>query len=195
MRRPLPNALACYAMLSLATAPLRAQVTIPNTPAGIALRSWIDAYNSGDSASIATFLRTYQVPAGLRNSFEFRPMTGGFDLLSIEVSESRHIEFILRMRRSPMAGYGALDVVPGNPDRLDSSLELIGSDVSPETLRIDPAARARVIRRVAAVLDSFYVSPEVGRRISDTLRARLGRGVYDRYSKGATLSIRLKADL
>jgi hypothetical protein len=195
MWRRLSSPLACCAALSLASAPLRAQVAIPNTPAGIALRAWIDAYNKGDSASVATFLRSYQVAAGLRNSFEFRPMTGGFDVLSVEVSESQHIEFILRMRRSPMAGYGALDVVPGNPDLLESSLELIGSDASPEALRIDSATRARVVRRVAAVLDSFYVSPDVGRRIRDTLRARLARGVYDRYSKGVTLSIRLKADL
>src|SRR6266702_3399935 len=54
---------------------------------------------------------------------------------------------------------------------------------------------ARVVGRLAALLDSFYVSPEVGKRMSDSLHARLKRGVYDRYTNGATFAIHLRADL
>lgn len=179
--------------LTLAAAPLAAQAAIPDTPAGNALRAWLDAYNRGDSSSMATFLSTYDVGV-ISNTFKFRPMTGGFDLLSVEVSEPRHIEFMIRNRKSPLVGYGALDVSPGNPVRLEGTLQPLGPNVSPESLRIDAAARELVVGRVAGLLDSIYVSPELGRRMSDSLRSRLARGAYDRYPTGPGLSIRLNAD-
>jgi hypothetical protein len=181
--------------LASASAPLRGQTAIPDTPAGDAFRAWLDAYNSGDSARVAAFLRTYQVEPVYRNSFQFRQMTGGFDLLSVEVSEPRHIESLLRFRRGGMVGYGVLDVTPGDPDRVGGGFQPLGPNVSAEALRIDAPTRARAIGRMAALLDSIYVSPELGRRISDSLRARLARGAYDRYANGAGFSIRLNADL
>jgi hypothetical protein len=190
-----PRTLACCITLILAAAPLRAQTAIPNTPAGNALRAWLDAYNSGDSARVQTLFRTYHAEGDFRNAFRFRPMTGGFDLLSVEVSESRHIEFMIRNRKSPLVGYGALDVSPGSPVRVDGTLQPLGPNVSPTALRIDRTGRARVVGRVAALLDTFYVSPEVGKRINDSLRLRLARGAYDRYANGAGLVNRLNAEL
>lgn len=68
-------------------------------------------------------------------------------------------------------------------------------NVSADDIRIDEPTRARVVNRLAALVDSFYVSPDVGTRMSDSLHARLRRGVYDRYSNGASLAIGLRADL
>jgi hypothetical protein len=195
MSRLSPRALAFGVTLSLASAPLPGQTAIPNTPAGSALRAWLDAYDSGDSARVAAFLRTYEVEPPYRDAFQFRQMTGGFDLLSVEVSEPRHIEFLLRFRKVGMVGYGALDVTPGDPSRVGGDLQPLGPNVSAEALRIDAPTRARVVGRAAVLLDSFYVSPDVGRRTSDSLRARLARGAYDRYANGAGFSIRLNADL
>jgi hypothetical protein len=122
-------------------------------------------------------------------------MTGGFDLLSIEVSEPRRVEFYIRNRNGPLVGYGVLDLSPGDPRRIGGTLQPLGPAVSPESLRIDAAARERVVGRMAELLDSIYVSPELGKRMSDSLRARLARGAYDRYPNGPGLSIRLNADL
>jgi hypothetical protein len=194
MSRLSSRALACCITVIIAGEPLGAQVAIPDTPAGNALRAWLDAYNRGDSASVATFLTTYQVGV-LSNAFKFRPMTGGFDLLSVEVSEPQHIEFMIRNLKSPLVGYGALDVSPGNPVRVDGTLQPLGPYVSPTALRIDRASRARVVGRVGELLDTFYVSPEVGKQINDSLRVRLARGAYDRYTNGAGLVNRLNAEL
>ena len=169
-------------------------MAIPETAAGNVLRAWLDAYNKGDSASVAAFLSRYHAP-GLRGAFEFRPRTGGFDLLSIEVSEPLHIEFMIRNRNSPFVSYGALDLTPGDTTRVGSVSQPLGPNVSAGALRIDAAGRARVIDRAAALLDSFYVLPGVGRRMRDSLHARLARGGYDRYLNGAGFSIRLNADL
>ncbi len=190
-----PRSLALCLTLIIAAAPLRSQTAIPNTPAGTALRAWLDAYNSGDSARTATFLRTYQVDFPIRNSFNFRQMSGGFELLSVEVSEPRHVEFIFRHRNGPMVGYGTIDVSPSDPTWIGGTGFPLGPNVTTEALRIDRATRAAVVGRAAAILDSFYFSPAIGKQLGDSLRARLARGAYDRYRNGPGLALRLNADL
>src|SRR6266576_3735894 len=190
-----PLAAAFCAALTVASAPLFGQTPIPNTPAGKVLRAWVDAYNSGDSARVAMFFRTYPVEDALRGAFAFRKMTGGLDVLSVEVSEPRHVEFMTRFRLGPMVGYGALDVSAADTSRVSGYFFPLGMNVSLDDIRIDALTRERVVGRLAALLDSFYVSPEVGKRMSDSLHARLKRGVYDRYTNGATLAIHLRADL
>src|SRR2546422_10192322 len=109
MLRVSPRPLALCALLSLASGVLRGQATIPNTPAGQVLRAWLDAYNSGDSARAAAFLRTYQVDFPYRNSFNFRQMTGGFNPVSVGVSEPRNVELFLPPRQTPpMISFGRL---------------------------------------------------------------------------------------
>ena len=179
----------------IAAAPLFGQTAIPNTPAGRVLRAWVDAYNSGDSARAAMFFRAYTVEDALRGAFAFRKMTGGLDVLSVQVSEPTHVEFMTRFRRGPMVAYGALDVSAADTSRVSGYLFPLGMNVSVDDIRIDAPTRERVVGRLAALLDSFYVSPEVGERMSDSLLARLKRGVYDRYTNGATLAIHLRADL
>lgn len=175
---------------------MHGQTPIPNTPAGRALGAWLDAYNRGDSAGAAAFLRAYEVDFPIRNSFHFRQMTGGWDVVSVEVSEPRHIEFFLRPRNTPaMTGYGMLDVAPGNPTKISGNAFPVGPNVPTEALRIDRATRAAVLGRAAAILDSFYFSPAIGKRLSDTLRARLARGAYDRYRNGPGLALRLNTDV
>lgn len=193
--RVTPLVMACWTALTLVSAPLHGQVSIPDTPAGRALRAWLDAYNSGDSARVATFFPTYAVEDALRGAFTFRKMTGGIDVLSVPVSEPRHVEFMTRFRSGPMVGYGAVDVSSGDTSRLSGYFFPLGMNVSANDIRIDAPNRERVVARLAALLDSFYVSPEVGRRMSDSLHARLRRGVYDRYTNGASLAIHLRADL
>jgi hypothetical protein len=191
-----PRSLAFCLTLTFASAPLRGQATIPNTPAGSALRAWLDAYNSDDSTRVAAFLRTYQVDFPYRNSFNFRQMTGGFDLVRVDVSEPRHVEFFLRPRNTPtMIAYGMLDVAAGNPTSISGNAFPLGPNVPPEALRIDRATRVAVVGRAAAVLDSFYFSPAIGKQLGDSLRARLARGAYDRYRNGPGLALRLNADL
>lgn len=177
---------------------LRAQSlsAVPRTPAGNELLAWLDAYNDGDSSKVADYIREHQPAQVLRGSFAFRPMSGGFDLLGVERSEERHIEFIVRHRRDSMTAYGVLDVSSGEPPRVtDAVLEPLGPAGSVADLRIDASIRARVVKRTAALMDSFYVDSNVARRMADSLRARLARGGYDSYQNGASLAVRLDRDL
>jgi hypothetical protein len=188
--------LVAFAPLSAQTSGRQAAPALPKTPAGDELRAWLDAYNDGDSARIASYIRVHQPAQILRDAFGFRTLTGGFDLLTIERSEPRHIEFTVRNRRDAMVGYGALDVSMGEPPRAtDLVLQPLGEDASVAGLRIGAPDRARIVKRTAALLDTFYVDSSVARRAGDTLRARLKRGAYDAYENGAGLALRLDRDL
>ncbi|HEX6598258.1 MAG TPA: hypothetical protein VF034_02980, partial [Gemmatimonadaceae bacterium] len=169
---------------------------IPATRAGTALRQWLDAFNSGDSTRLAAYFRNYQPTGRAEDELHFREQTGGFDLVSVERSEPRHIEFTVKERKSPMVAYGVFDVAATQPLRVtDRMLQAIGPNATVASVRIDAAARKRIIEGAIAQLDSFYVFPEVAKRMDDTLRARLARGAYDRYDNGITFAARLRDDL
>ena len=136
-----PLAAAFCVALTAASAPLFGQTAIPNTRAGKVPRAWVDAYNSGDSARVAMFFRTYSVEDALRGAFAFRKMTGGLDLLSVQASEPRHVEFMTRFRARPMVGYGALDVSAADTSRVSGYLFPLGMNVFVDDIRIDAPTR------------------------------------------------------
>jgi hypothetical protein len=73
-------------------------------------------------------------------------------------------------------------------------IQALGPNMPVVSLRVDAAARARVVERAAALLDSFYVFPDVAKRMGDSARARLARGAYDGYDSGLTLARHLTDD-
>lgn len=168
---------------------------IPKSPAGDVLRAWFEAFNSGDSVRIGEFLRTNESEVPIENVLRFRRATGGFDLLSIVRSEPRHIEFYVRERSGPTTAVGAVELPASGPRRVDGpNLQALGPDVPLSATRIDAATRARVVNRAAVLLDSFYVFPDVARRMGDTARAHFARGEYDRYDSGIAFARRLNDD-
>jgi len=173
-----------------------AATAIPGTPAGEVLRAWLDAFNSGDSALLVAYRRRYEPDITVSDELGFREQTGGFELLTIERSEPRHLEFTVRERNSPMTGFGVLDVSSAEPPRVKTrNLQAMGPNVSPAALRIDAQARARAVAGAAALLDTFYVFPDVAKRMGDSLRARLARKEYDKYTNGMMFAMRLNDDL
>jgi len=184
------------AQVSAATPPQPVVTAIPKTPAGDALRAWLDAFNSGDTARLGAHYRRFQPEITADDEIGFRDQTGGFDLLSIERSEPRHLEFTVRERKSPMTGYGVLDVSSAEPVRVTTRrLQAMGPNASAAALRIDAVARAHAVAGAAALLDTFYVFPDVARRMGDSLRARLARKEYDQYPNGIMFAMRLNDDL
>jgi hypothetical protein len=169
---------------------------IPKTPAGEALRAWLDAFNSGDSATIASYVRSSGSDLSMDFLLGFRRRTGGFDLLSIERSEPRRIEFYIGERSGPTTAMGDLEVPLTGPHRVTGPrLQALGPNAPAVSTRIDAATRARVVDRAAALLDSFYVLPDVAKRMGDSVRARLARGAYDEYDSGMSFAARLDDDL
>jgi len=173
-----------------------AEPSIPRTPAGDALRAWIEAFNSADTVRLGAYASHYEPDVVVGDELGFREQTGGFDLLSIERSNLRHVEFIVRERKSPMTAYGVLDVSAAEPVRVTARrFQPLGPNVAAAALRLDAAARTRTVATVAALLDTFYVSPDVAKRAADTLRARGARGLYREYANGVSFAIRLDDEL
>lgn len=201
--RSRPIQLLLLAVMAFAN-PLHAQpitpqslaAAIPKTPAGDALRAWLDAFNSADSARISDYARRFQPDISLGDELGFRDQTGGFDLLSIERNEPRHLEFTVRERKSTVTAYGVIDVSATEPLRVTKrDMRAMGPNGSPADLHIDAAERARVVAGAAALLDTFYVFPDVAKRMGDSLRARLAHKAYDQYNNGIMFALRLNDDL
>jgi NAD(P)-dependent dehydrogenase (short-subunit alcohol dehydrogenase family) len=57
--------------------PQSASVATPKTAAGEALRAWLDAFNSADSARISDYARRFQPDISLGDELGFRDQTGG----------------------------------------------------------------------------------------------------------------------
>lgn len=169
---------------------------IPRTPAGAALRAWIAAFNSADSARVAAYARRFETDVVVSDEIGFREQTGGFELLSIERSGRRHLEFIVRERKSPMTAYGVIDVSAAAPHRVTARrFQPLGPNVTAAALRLDAATRARTVAAAAAILDTFYVSPDVATRVGETLRVRSARGAYRLFGNGVSFAMRLDDDL
>jgi peptidase S41-like protein len=181
----------CGPLLARSQAP-----DVPSTPAGVVLRAWLDAFNSGDTTRLGAYYRQYQPELNAQSSLGFRERTGGFDLLSIERSEPRRIEFTVKEKNSSTTAYGIIGVSETEPLHATTfRLMGMGANVATSAMHIDAAARARVISGMIAELDTFYVFPEVAKRMADSLRARLGRGAYDAYDNGMSFAVRLNDEL
>src|SRR5689334_14160770 len=197
MLRALATTLLVSAIIaSPAVAQSSSSVAIPTTPAGTVLHAWLDAFNSADSARFAAYARQYDSTFDPKGEMGFRERTGGFQLLTIERSEPRRVEFIAKERAGEMTAYGLMMVTDTGPLRVqDFRLAALGPNVSAAALNIDAAARKRVIDGAIAELDSFYVFPDVAKRIADSLHARLSRGAYDAYPNAMSFAFRLNDDV
>ena len=107
----------CLAATSFASlgAQAPAATTIPDTPAGRVLRAWLDAFNSADTVRMDAFYRQHQPDRSARSELPFREQVGGFDLLSVERSEPRHVEFTVKERKGPTTAYGLIEVSETEP--------------------------------------------------------------------------------
>ena len=118
---------------------------IPATPAGNAFRAWLDAFDSGDSTRLDAYFRRYEPDGDTQSELEFRAHTGGFDLLTIERSEPRHLEFTVKEGSSSTTAYGVIEVADADSLRVTArNLAVLGPNASAAVMRIDAARRARV---------------------------------------------------
>ena len=169
---------------------------IPNSPVGTVVKAWYDAYGSGDTARVTDFYRRYQPERVTQNTVSYRTGSGGFDIVSIERAEPRHIEFVARERNTPQTYYAIVDVSGAEPVQITSSyLIAMGPNATADMLRFDAPGRARVITGAIALLDSFYVFPDVAKRMGDSLRARNARGAYESYANAISFSAKLNDEV
>src|SRR3982750_508464 len=93
------------------------QTAIPETHAGKALRSWLEAFNSGDRTKLAGYLEKYEPNRKdrLDSLLGFREQTGGFKVIRIEKSEPLHIEALVKERDGSNFAQFKMDVNDTDP--------------------------------------------------------------------------------
>ena len=190
--------------LGFAFAQISSSVAIPNSPAGLTFRAWLDAFNSGDRKQMEAFLLKYQPgkPEALDQMIDFREMSGGFELLGIDKSEPLHLEFRVKERGSETTASGQLDVKAGDPaviDQMRMHARPPGSSGKAEDNipppQLDAATRSRVIDGAITNLNESYVFPETAKKMEESLRAHQKRGDYDSITSGEAFADLLTTQL
>jgi retinol-binding protein 3 len=158
---------------------------IPDTPAGHTLQAWLEAFNSGDRARIEACIAKYKPPMQLEGTMTFRNQTGGFELLGIDKSEPRHIEFRVKEKNSPTTAFGRLDVKDGDPAEIATlGIRALPAGTTAADMKIDSAEQTAVIDGVIASLNEFYVFPETAKKMEEGLRAHQKTNEYETVTNG-----------
>src|SRR5882757_637751 len=173
-----------------------AQPTVPSTPAGHTLQTWLDAFNSGDRARIEAYVKTVDRSESVDGMLSFRSHSGGFELLSIESSEPLHIRFRVKEKGGPTTALGNLLVKDGQPPTVETfGLRALPPGVVIENVTIDAAERKKVIDGVDSNLKEYYIDAALAQQMSDALKAHEAKGDYDAISDGDAFATRLTDDL
>jgi retinol-binding protein 3 len=167
---------------------------IPDTPAGHALGSWLDALNSGDSARIKAFDDAVAPWLTLDRATGLREHSGGYELLSIGKSEKLWITFSAREKATATPISGTL-VVKSDDSGAISQLSLSPAGPEPDVVTLTAAERGQVIDGAAKLLAEFYVFPDMGQKMAAALRTQQKRGDYRDITNGVVLATRLSDDL
>ncbi|HYC52109.1 MAG TPA: S41 family peptidase [Gemmatimonadaceae bacterium] len=153
---------------------------IPDSPIGLMLREWIDAFNNADSAKLANYYAKYQLDRNISVQLSRARMTGGLDLVTIERAKPRLIEAVWKERSTGRISWMAAELEDeGKPGMKYSYLMQLPENGSLNDFKVDAASRRRVIDAAIAKLHENYVFPEVTEKMATAVRGRLARGGYD----------------
>lgn len=171
------------------------EIAAADTAARHSLKSWLDAFNSGDRARIESFDNARAPWWPIERAMELHARTGGFELLGTENSGDLWIVFRAREKATSKEVVGRLVVKPGDTtviSWLSFQGATPGAKVEPT---LGATERDHVIESAARALEELYVFPEVGKKMSIALRKAERRGTYRAISDGQILAWRLSDDL
>ncbi len=167
----------------------------PSTVLGQFARSWLTAFNAGDSVS----LRSSQadlVPGIVVPGVSVRARTGPLTNVRVLQSSPQHIEFLVKdsatgadrfgliiVRRNDPARIVYFMLVPPRPGKAINELFMSRSE-------LDSA-----VRGVGEALRRYYVAPQMGNLLADSLQRRVQRGDYTHIASGRYLAERLTSEL
>lgn len=181
---------SCLLASTAAGQSARPAVEVPKTPIGSALAEWLVAYNSGDSVGLRAFYRKFALERSMEAVLERRRATGGYDLVAIEKSRPRLLEFVAKEHSTGTLVFGVAEL-NGESQPLGLrqwTLQAVPAGGTLADFKIEAATRTRVIARAIAYLDSNYVFPDVATKMGAAVKARLERGEYDDVSNGITFA-------
>jgi hypothetical protein len=169
--------------------------SIPDTPAGHAVGSWLTAFNSGERAGIESFIKTHASWIIPDYMMKWQAETGGYELLAVYSSDRTEVTFRVRAKVSATEEIGRVIVTSTDPALVT---ELGTFYIPPAAIylgfRIDAATRNKVINTSIANLTERYVFPEVGTTMALQIAKREKQGAYST-TDGEALAKMLTADM
>src|SRR5947209_17478526 len=109
-------------LLLIPLAVLGQQPQLPNTPAAHQFSAWLEAFNSGDRATLLKFLESNnpERAAHIDDEMDFRQRTGGFDFKKAEESTPMRFSALVQEHNSDVVARLVIEVEPGAPHRITS---------------------------------------------------------------------------
>jgi len=173
-----------------------ADAAVPATPAGRALEAWLEAFNSGDRARLASFIQTYEPGSDLDSAVAWRAEAGGYDLLDVFGGDSTNVFFHVKARISGREDLGRLTVSAEDPAHLTTLRTWrLPPGAKYDAVSLETAARAKLVARIAEEFNRYYVFPDIGKQMAAAVRRNESRGEYRSLLYGEDLARKLTEDL
>ncbi len=187
----------CAVVLTVLT-PLcaRAQVTVPETPAGRTFKAFLDAFNSGNHDRIAAYVKEYDPENNADGLTSFSNETGGFTLVSIVQSKPDRLAFMVRGRGDNLDAYGVLQLSSTTPPRVKRmNIRAIPPGAKVDDIQPDEATRQKTIDAISEQLNAYYVYPDVAAKMIEAVREHQKHGDYNSILDGNDFAEALTRDL
>jgi hypothetical protein len=182
----------------LIAAPLyaRADVTIPDTPAGHTLQAFLTALNSGDHDKIAAYVKEFDPKNDADGLTGFASQTGGFNLVSIVTSTPDRLTFMVHGRSDGIDAYGTLQLESTTPPRVkDFGIRALPPGAKLNDIQLTAAIRQSTIDAVSKQLTEHYIYPDVAAKMIQAVRDHQAHGDYNSMTDGNTFAEALSRDL
>lgn len=174
----------------------RAETSAPDTPAGRTLRAFLDAFNSGDHARIAAYVKEYDPENNADRLTSFSSQTGGFTLVSIVHSTPDKLSFLVHGRGDNVDAYGTLQLASTTPPRVrHMGIRAIPPGAKLDDIQLDEATRQKTIDAISERLTEYYVYPDVAAKMIEAIRDHKKHGDYNSIVDGNEFADALMRDL
>jgi hypothetical protein len=158
----------------------RAEVSIPDSPAGHTLQAFLNAFNSGDHDRIAAYVKEYDPDNNADGLTPFSGQTGGFTLTSILHSTADKLTFLVHGRRDNIDAYGVLQLASTAPPKVKTlRVRAIPPGAKLDDIQLDEATREKAIDAISERLTEYYVYPDVAAKMIQAMRDHEKHGDYN----------------
>jgi retinol-binding protein 3 len=174
----------------------RAEVTLPDTPAGHTLHAFLDAFNSEDHDRIAAYVKEYDPENNAERLTSFSGQTGGFTLTSIVQSTPDKLTFLVHGRGDNNDAYGVLQLASTTPPRVKRlSIRALPPGAKLDDIQLDAAIRQKTIEAISEKLTEYYVYPDVAAKMIAAVQEHEKKGDYNSITDGNEFAEALTRDL
>jgi CubicO group peptidase (beta-lactamase class C family) len=151
-------AAAAIAASALMSFPARADVAIPDTPAGHALATWINAVNSGDAKKIQAYIDTYHRKSTPETWIGLHKLTGDLSVLKFIKSESNDVYAIIGEADTDDVLYAKYTLDPKDPTKITFG-EIGGTD-RPADVAIPRLSQDDALKALTAKIDGLVAQDQ-----------------------------------